>query len=215
MSSSSRSGSVSSNSRRHSGFAREIACAAGPVCQTLRNQTQSKPSAARRSNAASGMSSSVAPRPSVPGQFRQPDAGVDLVQRRIARIGHVPALIRLRLFSRPPAPSRAGRTLARVRAPRSLASTRPNRSRRASDQTGPPRLVAGAEPRAVVTVEVFVEEDQIAPVRIVLELGGPSVDRPPSVGVAQERALGQPAARAPAPLRTASCTAPNRSDTEP
>ena len=65
MSSSFRSGSVSSNSRRHSGFAREIACAAGPVCQTLRNQTQSKPIAASRSSSASGMSSSVACRPSV------------------------------------------------------------------------------------------------------------------------------------------------------
>ena len=81
------------------------------------------------------------------------------------------------------------------------------------DRAGPPRLVAGAEPRAVVTVEVFIEEDQIAPVRIVLELGGAAVDRPPSVGVAQERAR-QPAGDSPEPLRTASCTAPSRSGTE-
>ena len=45
------------------GIAREIACAAGPVCQTLRSQTQSKPSAARRSSSASGISSSVAAGP--------------------------------------------------------------------------------------------------------------------------------------------------------
>ena len=64
MSSSRRSGSVSWNSRRHSGLLRETCCAAGPVCQTLRNQTQSKPISARRSSSASGMSSSVAGRPS-------------------------------------------------------------------------------------------------------------------------------------------------------
>jgi hypothetical protein len=75
---------------------------------------------------------------------------------------------------------------------RSLASTRPNRSSRRAIKPSPPRLVAGAEPRPVVTLEVFIEEDQIAPVRIVLELGRPSVHRPPSVGVGQER-TGQPA----------------------
>src|SRR6266481_3784146 len=63
----------------------------------------------------------------------------------------------------------------------------PEQIKKHRDHTGPPRLVAGAEPRSVVTMEVFMEEDQIAPVRIVLELGGPSVNRPPSVGVAQER----------------------------
>ena len=43
MSSSLRSGSVSSNSCRHSGLAREIRCAAGPVRHTLSSQIQSKP----------------------------------------------------------------------------------------------------------------------------------------------------------------------------
>src|SRR4030095_7359439 len=60
------------------------------------------------------------------------------------------------------------------------------------DGTGPPRLVTGAEPRSVVTVKILIEEDQIAPVRIVLELGGPAVHRSSSAGVPQERA-GQPA----------------------
>ncbi len=64
MSSSVKSGSVSANSRRHSGLAREIAFAAGPVCQTLSNQTQSKPIRARRSSSPSGMSSNVARLPS-------------------------------------------------------------------------------------------------------------------------------------------------------
>ena len=64
MSSSLRSGSVSSNSRRHPGCARETICAAGPVCQTLRNQSQSNPSRASRSSSASGTSSRVARLPS-------------------------------------------------------------------------------------------------------------------------------------------------------
>ena len=38
-------------------------CAPGPVCQTLSSQIQSNPVAARRSNSASGISSSVAERP--------------------------------------------------------------------------------------------------------------------------------------------------------
>ena len=63
MSSSLRSGSVSSNSLRHSGLARDTRWPAGPVRQTLRSQTQSNPIPATRSSSASGMSSSVAGRP--------------------------------------------------------------------------------------------------------------------------------------------------------
>ncbi len=48
----------------------------------------------------------------------------------------------------------------------------PEQVEQARDQARPPRLVAGAEPGAVITVEVFMEEDQIAPVRIVLVNGG-------------------------------------------
>jgi hypothetical protein len=64
MSSSRRSGSVSLNSRTHSGLAREIRCAVVPVRHTLRNQTKSNPIPATRSSSLSGMSSSVAARPS-------------------------------------------------------------------------------------------------------------------------------------------------------
>ena len=35
----------------------------------------------------------------------------------------------------------------------------------AGDQPGPARLVAGADPGAVVPVEVFIEKDAIPPVR--------------------------------------------------
>ena len=81
-SSSRRSGRVSWNSRRHSGLLRETFCASGPVCQTLRSQIQSKPCACAgaASSSASGMSSSEYGGPRAAGQFRQPDAGVDLIQ---------------------------------------------------------------------------------------------------------------------------------------
>src|SRR5262249_56611425 len=59
------------------------------------------------------------------------------------------------------------------------------------DDGRPARLVSGAHAGAVVPVEVFVEQQQIAPVRILLELLGAPVDRPAAVGPAQEDA-GQP-----------------------
>ena len=42
------------------------------------------------------------------------------------------------------------------------------------DHSGPPGLVARAEARAVVAVEVLVEEEVVAPVRVFLELARPS-----------------------------------------
>src|SRR5262245_61987575 len=45
------------------------------------------------------------------------------------------------------------------------------------DNAGPSGLVAGAEPGAVVSVEVFVEQNEIPPVLVILELRGASVDR--------------------------------------
>ena len=45
-------------------------------------------------------------------------------------------------------------------------------------EPGPAGLVAGAQPRPVVAVEVLVEEDVVAPVRIGLELLRAAIDRP-------------------------------------
>src|SRR5262245_45070485 len=56
------------------------------------------------------------------------------------------------------------------------------------DDAGPSRLVARTEPGAVVAVEVLVEQHEIAPVRILLELLDPSVDRPPALRVSEEDA---------------------------
>ncbi len=103
--------------------------------------------------------------------------------------------------------------------PRSVSSSAlgvdaPEQVQQRSDQAGPSGLVAGAEAGAVVAVEVLVEQDQVAPVRIVLELGRAAVDRPPAVGIAQERAR-QPADESPAPPRTASSAGPSRSGIPP
>src|SRR5438128_11171625 len=58
-------------------------------------------------------------------------------------------------------------------------------------EPGPAGLVAGANAGAVVTVEVLVEEDEVAPVRIGLERVGAAVDRTPAVGPLEEDA-GEP-----------------------
>src|SRR5262245_11153598 len=56
------------------------------------------------------------------------------------------------------------------------------------DDAGPAGLVTRAEPRSVVAVEVLVEEDEISPVRILPELLGAAVHRPPALRVSQEDA---------------------------
>ena len=83
-----------------------------------------------------------------------------------------------------------------------------------SDRAGPPCLVAGAETCPIVAVEIFVEQDQVAPVRIFLELLRASVHRPPAVRVAKERGC-QPALDLLRNLEQASCNGRNRSDTGP
>ena len=68
-----------------------------------------------------------------------------------------------------------------ARPPRSSDRAGPGpRGEVAGHDAGPARLVAGAEPGAVVAVEILVEQDVVAPVRIVLELLGAAVDRPPA-----------------------------------
>src|SRR5262245_37592528 len=56
------------------------------------------------------------------------------------------------------------------------------------DQPGPAGLMAGAEAGAVVAVEVFVEPDEIPPVRVGLKLGDAAVHRPSPIRSAQEDA---------------------------
>src|SRR5262245_1513098 len=56
------------------------------------------------------------------------------------------------------------------------------------NDAGPAGLVAGAQARPVVAVEVFVELQVIAPVRVLLELAGPAEHRPPPLPVAQKDA---------------------------
>src|ERR1700676_2385362 len=56
------------------------------------------------------------------------------------------------------------------------------------DQSGPSGLVRGADPGAVVAVEVFVEEEQIAEASIGLKLRRRTVEGPASVRSAREDA---------------------------
>src|SRR6516165_9440783 len=60
------------------------------------------------------------------------------------------------------------------------------------NDAGPAGLMAGADTGPVVAMEVLVEQDEIAPMRILLELPGSPVHRSPAVLVPQEDA-GQPA----------------------
>src|SRR5215211_3272127 len=46
-------------------------------------------------------------------------------------------------------------------------------------EAGPAGLVRGAQPLSALGVEVLVEEDQVSPVGVLLELPAISVDRPP------------------------------------
>ena len=78
---------------------------------------------------------------------------------------------------------------------------------RLGHQPGPAGLVAGPEPRAVVAVEVLVEQEVVAPVRIGLELLRAAVDGAPAVLVPQEdpRRAGR---RSPRPPRRGSSCRP-------
>ncbi len=57
-----------------------------------------------------------------------------------------------------------------------------------ADAAGPSRLMAGAEARAVIAMEILVEEQAIPPVRVALEFLGSPVHRPPARLVAQKDA---------------------------
>src|SRR5208337_2670472 len=59
------------------------------------------------------------------------------------------------------------------------------------NQSCPSRLVTRSEPGAVISMEILVEQDVVAPVRVGLEFLRSTVDRPPATLVAQEDA-GQP-----------------------
>src|SRR5205823_2498588 len=60
------------------------------------------------------------------------------------------------------------------------------------DDGGPAGLVRGAEALAGVAVEVLVEEDQVAPVRVGLELLAGAEDRAAAVRAAQEEVAQPP-----------------------
>src|SRR5215831_4717004 len=65
-------------------------------------------------------------------------------------------------------------------------SIRGEKVHHAGDETSPACLVTGAQAGPVVAMEVLVEEHEIAPMRILLEFSGATVNRPPSLAVSQE-----------------------------
>ena len=56
------------------------------------------------------------------------------------------------------------------------------------DQAGPPGLMAGAQARSAVAVKVFVKQNQVAPMRIVLQDFGSARDGTAAGAVAQKDA---------------------------
>ena len=105
-------------------------------------------------------------------ELREPDPRVDLEERGIPRRGHSPLLAAHLLADD------AGLELPLGRLQRVLGRHAPEGIQKTRDEPGPARLVTGPEAGADVAVEVLVEEDQVAPVRVVLELRRAAVDRP-------------------------------------
>src|SRR4029453_16484566 len=80
------------------------------------------------------------------------------------------------------------RTGVAGRATRPRGSPPPPRLPQLGDQGRPAGLVTGADASSVVAVEVLVEEQQIAPVRVGLEFLSAAVDGTATIGVPQEDA---------------------------
>ena len=59
-------------------------------------------------------------------------------------------------------------------------------------QAGPSGLMIGAEAGAVVSVEKFIKENEVAPVRIALEYLGVTVNGT-AAGIVAEKNVGEPA----------------------
>lgn len=64
------------------------------------------------------------------------------------------------------------------------------------NETGPSGLMAGSQARAVISVEILVEQNVILPVRIALEFLRTSINRPPARLILQEYP-GQPISNFP------------------
>src|SRR5262245_9735411 len=193
MSASVRSGSVSANSRRHSSFSRETRCPSAPVCHTLRSHTQSNPRAAMRSSWLSGMSSSVAARPSVRDSS---------VSRTRVLIWYSSGCAASPMSAPAPgagARGRAGLRRLHLQGARVLAELEEllagagrEQVHAARDDAGPAGLVARAEAGAVVAVEVLVEQEEIPPMRVLLELPAATEHRAPAGLVPEEDARQPP-----------------------
>ena len=97
-------------------------------------------------------------------QLGQPDAGVDLVQRRVAWIGHGRSSVRSRRFSADLFSDDPGQYAAALDLEQGPGVDPAEQVHQGGDQGSPSCLVTGAEAGAIVTVEVLVEQDEVAPV---------------------------------------------------
>ena len=162
--------------------------------------------------AVAGVELGVGPRDLEARRAALPDAhqphGVDRQRRERVPLGvagtwsSVSARAGARVAAEPPQPDR-GVDLVHGRAPRAVASRRPAHSPTIATAScsadtapgeqeqqrhgpGPAGLVAGADPGTVVAVEVLVEQQQVVPVGIALELLDPAEHRPAPVLVLGE-----------------------------
>src|SRR5512133_455171 len=56
------------------------------------------------------------------------------------------------------------------------------------NRPGPPGLMARSQPRTVVAMEIFVEQEQVAPMRVVLEFLRSTIHGAPAMIILQENA---------------------------
>ena len=55
-----------------------------------------------------------------------------------------------------------------------------------SNHSGPSGLMAGSQPRSILAMKILVEQNEVLPVGIVLELIYAAIDSAPSLFIAQE-----------------------------
>jgi hypothetical protein len=112
-----------------------------------------------------------------PAQISQPDPGVDFIDNRMLRpCPHLFSLLSGTTYERG--------LLAHLQGPFGVQEAVELNG--LGHEPGPAGLVAGAEPGAIVAVEVLVKEDVIAPVGVGLELLRAAVDGSPAAFTAEK-----------------------------
>src|ERR1700756_358000 len=98
----------------------------------------------------------------------------------------LPRSLPVHLFSPHSLPDNAGHDAPAVAFQNGLSVDTPEQIQQRCDETRPACLMTGTEPRTVVAVEILVEQDQVTPMRVVLELGRSAVDGATSIRITQK-----------------------------